>query len=73
MNLCGQRPTAPSVAADGGVAAGAAESWSVSDDGLTYTFTLRQAARWSNGEPITVQDYFASYLLQTDPETGSNK
>src|SRR5690606_33063834 len=29
---------------------GAAESWTISPDGLVYTFTLRKGARWSNGE-----------------------
>ena len=32
---------------DGQLAAGAAESWQVSDDGLVYTFTIRPEARWS--------------------------
>ena len=30
-----------------------AESWTVSDDGLTYTFTLREGLVWSNGTPLT--------------------
>ena len=51
----------------------AAESFTVSDDGLVIDVVIRDSLRWSNGEPITVQDYFASYILQTDPETGSNK
>ena len=33
--------------------AGAAEGWSVSDDGLQYTFHIRQTARWSNGAALT--------------------
>src|SRR5580704_13715334 len=37
----------------GDVAPGAAESWSMSADGLTYTFHLRPNAKWSNGEPVT--------------------
>lgn len=36
---------------------GVAESWDVSPDGLTYTFHLRPNARWSNGEPVTAQDF----------------
>jgi peptide/nickel transport system substrate-binding protein len=51
----------------------AAESFTISDDGTVFDFVLREGLRWSNGNPITVQDYFASYLLMTDPETGSNK
>jgi len=51
----------------------AAESFTVSDDQRVFDVVLREGLKWSNGDPITVQDYFASYLLQTDPETGSNK
>ena len=36
---------------------GVAESWEVSPDTLTYTFHLRANARWSNGEPVTAQDF----------------
>ena len=32
---------------------GAAESWTISDDQLTYTFRLRPNGRWSNGDPVT--------------------
>jgi len=59
------------VAADGGVAAGAAESWNISDDGLTYTFTLRPAARWSNGDPLTADDFIAAWRRLVDPATAS--
>ena len=38
----------------------AAESWIASEDGLTYTFTLREAA-WSNGDPVTAQDFEWTY------------
>ena len=40
---------------------GVAERWDVSGDGLIYTFFLRADARWSNGEPVTAQDFVASY------------
>ncbi len=33
---------------------GAAESWEISEDGLTYTFKLRPDGKWSNGDPVTV-------------------
>ncbi len=36
---------------------GTAESWEVAPDGLTYTFHLRASARWSNGQPVTAQDF----------------
>jgi peptide/nickel transport system substrate-binding protein len=51
----------------------AAESFSIDDSGTVIDVVLRDGLRWSDGEPITVQDYYASYLLQTDAETGSNK
>jgi len=51
----------------------AAESFTVSDDGTVIDVVIRDSLRWSDGEPITVEDYFASYILQTDPDTGSNK
>jgi len=38
-----------------------AESWKTSPDGLTYTFTLRRAAKFHNGEPVTAQDVKFSF------------
>jgi len=40
---------------------GVAEHWEISDDGLRYTFHLRADARWSNGAPLTAEDFLASY------------
>lgn len=45
------------VSADGSVAPGVAESWSVSPDGLEYRFRLRSDARWSNGTRVTAQHF----------------
>ncbi|MBT5218143.1 MAG: peptide ABC transporter substrate-binding protein, partial [Woeseia sp.] len=42
---------------DGKQRAAAAERWEASDDGLEYTFWLRPNARWSNGEPVTADDF----------------
>ena len=50
---------------------GAAESWEVSGDGLTYTFTLRPQARWSDGTPLVAADFVASWRRLVDPATGS--
>lgn len=36
---------------------GMAQSWTVSDDGLTYTFKLRDGIKWSNGDPVTAHDF----------------
>ncbi|MEM9117908.1 MAG: ABC transporter substrate-binding protein [Cyanobacteria bacterium P01_F01_bin.56] len=38
-----------------------AESWDISEDGLTYTFTLREGLKWSDGEPITTDDVLFTY------------
>ncbi len=42
---------------EGGVAPGTAESVEVSEDGLKYTFKIRSDAKWSNGDPVTAQDF----------------
>ncbi|MEQ8859887.1 MAG: peptide ABC transporter substrate-binding protein [Pseudomonadales bacterium] len=51
---------------------GAAESWSVSDDGLTWTFTLREGARWSDGAPLTAADFVYAYQRLLAPETAAS-
>jgi oligopeptide transport system substrate-binding protein len=61
-----------SVAPDGRVIAGAAQSWEISADGLSYTFFLRPQARWSNGDPVTAQDFVAGLRRSVDPATGSS-
>ena len=40
---------------DGEVIPGAAESWTISEDGLVYPFLIRENARWSNGDPLTAR------------------
>lgn len=45
--------------------------YEVSDDGLTYTFTLRDDAKWSNGEPVTAADFVYGWQRLADPDTGS--
>lgn len=47
-----------------------AESWEVSEDGTVYTFKLR-AAKWSNGDPITANDFVYSWLRSLEPERAS--
>lgn len=61
-----------SEAPDGTVIAGAAESWEISDDGRTYRFSLRPEARWSNGDPVTADDFVYSLRRSLDPATLSN-
>lgn len=43
-----------------------AESWEVSDDGLTWTFKLREGVRWQDGEPLTAEDVAFSYNVIID-------
>lgn len=47
-----------------------AESIDVSEDGLTYTFHLRQNAKWSDGKPVTANDYKYGWDRLIDPEKG---
>jgi len=48
-----------------------AERWEVSEDGRTYTFHLREDALWSNGEPLTAEDFRWSWMRALMPELGS--
>lgn len=50
---------------------GAAESWKVSDDGTVYTFKLRDNANWSDGTPVTAEDFAFSYRRVEDPKTAA--
>jgi oligopeptide transport system substrate-binding protein len=50
---------------------GAAESWTVSEDGLVWTFKLRAGATWSDGVPVTAHDFVYSFRRQLDPATAS--
>ena len=49
-----------------------AETTEVSDDGCTYTMTLRQDAKWSNGEPVTANDFVFSYQTICSKEAASS-
>lgn len=44
-----------------------ADSWEVSEDGLTWTFHLRQDAMWSDGQPVTAADWVYSLIRYEDP------
>jgi oligopeptide transport system substrate-binding protein len=50
---------------------GAAESWSISDDGKTYIFKLRKNGRWSNGDPVTAGDFVWSWKRILTASLGS--
>jgi oligopeptide transport system substrate-binding protein len=57
-------------AADGSTIPGMAERWEVTPDGLTWTFHLREAV-WSDGVPVTAEDFVYSLRRVLDPETAS--
>jgi oligopeptide transport system substrate-binding protein len=56
---------------DAGLIPGVAESWTVSDDGMIYTFKLRKDAVWSDGSPVTADDFVYAFRRLEDPATGA--
>ncbi len=50
---------------------GVASSWAVSPDGLKWTFQLRANAKWSNGDPVTAQDFTFAYKRMLSPALGA--
>lgn len=50
---------------------GSAESWTISEDGLTYTFNMRDGLKWSDGTPIDAYDFVYTFHRQLSPETAS--
>ena len=48
-----------------------AEETTVSDDGLTYTFKLREDAKWNNGDPVTAHDFVYAWTIAMKKETAS--
>jgi oligopeptide transport system substrate-binding protein len=59
------------VGPDGAAVPGAAESWTVTPDGLEYRLRLRAGLRWSNGDPLVAADYVAGMRRLVDPKTAS--
>ena len=55
---------------DGEIIPGVAESWE-SDDGKVWRFKLRKDAKWSNGDPVTAEDFVYSWQRLVDPNTAS--
>jgi len=60
-----------SFTATGEMTAGTAESWDVSEDGLTYTFHLRPDAKWSNGDAVTAAHFVFGVERLVDPNTAA--
>ena len=57
--------------ATGKIVAGVARSWQISDDGLVYTFNLRENARWSNGDRVVAEDFVRGFRHVADSNTTS--
>lgn len=49
----------------------AAESWDVSEDGLTYTFHMNPDAKWSDGSKVTANDFEFTFKQMADPNTAA--
>jgi len=58
-------------APDGDIIPGAAIRWNISRNAKTYTFYLRRDMKWSNGEPVTADDFVFSLRRAASPETAS--
>lgn len=56
---------------EGKIAPGQAEEWGVSDDGLTWTFKLREGLKWSDGSDLTANDFVYSWKRVCDPEVAA--
>ncbi|WLD92027.1 ABC transporter substrate-binding protein [Alkalihalobacillus sp. AL-G] len=56
---------------NGEAAPGVAEDWTISDDGTVYTFNLNPDAKWSNGDPVTAEDFVYSWERTLLPEVAA--
>lgn len=56
---------------DSNIVGGQAESFEVSDDGLTYTFHLRDGLKWSDGSDLTAEDFVYSFKRMANPLTAA--
>lgn len=61
-----------SYAEDGSIVPGAAESYTLADDKVTYTFKLRDGMKWSNGDPVTANDFEFAWKRALAPETAAD-
>jgi oligopeptide transport system substrate-binding protein len=57
---------------DGRIIPGAAIRWNISRDGKTYMFYLRRDALWSNGDPVTAEDFVYGLRRSANPKTASS-
>ena len=58
--------------ASGDIVPGAAASWTVSEDGLTWTFRLREQGKWSDGHPVTAEDFVYAFRRLLAPSTAAS-
>lgn len=56
---------------NGNLVPGVASEWTASNENKTWTFNLRQDAKWSNGDPVTAQDFVYAWKRAVDPATAS--
>lgn len=56
---------------NGEIQNGLCESYEISDDQLTWTFTIRDDANWSNGKPVTADDFIYAWRRNADPANAS--
>jgi oligopeptide transport system substrate-binding protein len=57
--------------AEGEAIAGQAESWTVSPDSTVYTFKMREGIMWSDGVPVTANDFVFAFQRLFDPKTAA--
>ena len=58
--------------AEGNYAPNFATGYEVSEDGLTYTFTIRDGLKWSDGSDLTAKDFEYSWKRAAAPETAAD-
>ena len=58
--------------ADGNLVPGVATGYTANDDNTVYTFTLRDNAKWSNGDPVTASDFVFAWQRAASPELASS-
>lgn len=57
---------------EGKIVPGSAESWEISEDGLKWTFKLKDGLKWSNGDPLTANDFEYAWKYALKPETAAD-
>lgn len=58
--------------AHGKIVPGVAQSWDIAPDGLAWTFHLRPGLKWSDGSPLTAEDFVWSFRRAVDPKTAAS-